>query len=142
VRYKLVGGFRYYNREEVKDTLAYVRMALHPGTIFRCLRVLNGPGRGIGRKRRSDALRDAGRRRNRCSFWDCDWKSLMTKSGVEPVRFGCGWRLAGVSQLIQRHAGLVIREGDGGHLRYVLEGDRLSERAEGRNMPARRAWRG
>jgi len=30
VRYKLVGGISFYNRAEVKDTLAYVRLALHP----------------------------------------------------------------------------------------------------------------
>src|SRR5262249_21809268 len=30
IRYKLVGGFSFYNRAEVKDALAYVRLALHP----------------------------------------------------------------------------------------------------------------
>jgi len=34
LRYKLVGGFSFYNRAEVKDALAYVRLALHPETIF------------------------------------------------------------------------------------------------------------
>jgi DNA helicase II / ATP-dependent DNA helicase PcrA len=30
IRYKLVGGFSFYNRAEVKDALAYVRLAFHP----------------------------------------------------------------------------------------------------------------
>ncbi len=35
LRYKLVGGFSFYNRAEVKDTLAYVRLVMHRMTTFR-----------------------------------------------------------------------------------------------------------
>src|SRR5437899_1252854 len=59
VRYKLVGGFSFYNRAEVKDTLAYVRLALHPEDDISLLRVLNVPARGIG-KTTVEALRDVG----------------------------------------------------------------------------------
>ena len=50
IRYKLVGGFSFYNRAEVKDALAYVRLALHPEDDASLLRVLTRPtGRaGIG----------------------------------------------------------------------------------------------
>ncbi len=58
VRYKLVGGFSFYNRAEVKDTLAYVRLAMHPDDDISLLRVLNVPPRGIG-KTTLDSLRDA-----------------------------------------------------------------------------------
>ena len=49
VRYKLVGGFSFYNRAEVKDALAYVRLAMHPDDDVSLLRVLNVPPRGIGK---------------------------------------------------------------------------------------------
>src|SRR5499425_1284688 len=49
IRYRLVGGFSFYNRAEVKDALAYVRLALHPEDDISLLRVLNVPPRGIGK---------------------------------------------------------------------------------------------
>jgi len=60
LRYKLVGGFSFYNRAEVKDALAYVRLAMHPEDDISLLRVLNVPPRGIG-KTTVDALREAAR---------------------------------------------------------------------------------
>ncbi|HYL86482.1 MAG TPA: UvrD-helicase domain-containing protein [Candidatus Angelobacter sp.] len=57
LRYKLVGGFSFYNRAEVKDALAYVRLAMHPEDDVSLLRVLNLPPRGIG-KTTVDALRE------------------------------------------------------------------------------------
>src|SRR6202045_1053077 len=60
LRYKLVGGFSFYNRAEVKDALAYVRLAMHPEDDISFLRVLNVPPRGIG-KTTVDALQAAAR---------------------------------------------------------------------------------
>src|ERR1700731_2350732 len=60
LRYQLVGGFSFYNRAEVKDTLAYVRLAMHPDDDVSLLRVLNVPPRGIG-KTTVDALQAAAR---------------------------------------------------------------------------------
>jgi len=60
LRYKLVGGFSFYSRAEVKDALAYVRLAMHPEDDISLLRVLNVPPRGIG-KTTVDALRETAR---------------------------------------------------------------------------------
>jgi DNA helicase II / ATP-dependent DNA helicase PcrA len=60
LRYKLVGGFSFYNRAEVKDALAYVRLVMHPEDDISLLRVLNVPPRGIG-KTTVDALRESAR---------------------------------------------------------------------------------
>jgi len=60
LRYKLVGGFSFYNRAEVKDALAYVRLAMHPEDDVSLLRVLNVPPRGIG-KTTVDALQTTAR---------------------------------------------------------------------------------
>lgn len=75
IRYKLVGGFSFYNRAEVKDALAYVRLALHPEDDISLLRVLNVPARGIG-KTTVDALREIADR-ERLSLWDAI-ESLLT----------------------------------------------------------------
>ena len=60
LRYQLVGGFSFYNRAEVKDALAYVRLAMHPEDDISLLRVLNVPPRGIG-KTTLDSLREMAR---------------------------------------------------------------------------------
>jgi DNA helicase II / ATP-dependent DNA helicase PcrA len=75
LRYKLVGGFSFYNRAEVKDTLAYVRLALHPEDDISLLRVLNVPARGIG-KTTLDTLREIADRES-LSLWEAI-ESLMT----------------------------------------------------------------
>lgn len=87
IRYKLVGGFSFYNRAEVKDALAYVRLTLHPEDDISLLRVLNVPARGIG-KTTVDALREIADR-EKLSLWD-SIESLMTSPAstraVAPLR--------------------------------------------------------
>src|SRR5437773_418465 len=87
LRYKLVGGFSFYNRAEVKDALAYIRLALHPEDDISLLRVLNVPPRGIG-KTTVDALRQAAVADN-SSLWDAIAKFVSGDSGgraVTPLR--------------------------------------------------------
>jgi len=49
LRYRIVGGFSFYQRAEVKDALAYIRLLTHPEDDVALLRVLNVPPRGIGK---------------------------------------------------------------------------------------------
>ncbi len=48
VPYQLIGGTRFYDRREVKDALAYLRVAVNPGDAVSLLRALNTPKRGVG----------------------------------------------------------------------------------------------
>ncbi|MGB2695231.1 MAG: UvrD-helicase domain-containing protein, partial [Dehalococcoidia bacterium] len=50
IRYRLVGGTRFYERREVKDLLAYVRLIYNPFDRISFDRVVNVPPRGIGAK--------------------------------------------------------------------------------------------
>ena len=46
--YKVVGGVRFYERREVRDALAYMRVLANPTDAVSLLRILNTPRRGIG----------------------------------------------------------------------------------------------
>jgi DNA helicase-2/ATP-dependent DNA helicase PcrA len=47
--YKVVGGVRFYERKEIKDALAYMRLVINPHDDVSLRRVINVPARGIGK---------------------------------------------------------------------------------------------
>ena len=64
--YKVVGGTRFYERREVKDALAYLRVLANPDDTVNLRRILNVPKRGIGD--RAEAVIGALAERERISF--------------------------------------------------------------------------
>lgn len=57
VRYQIVGGTRFYERKEIKDALAYLRLIANPYDSVSLSRVLNWPGRGIGQRSEEELFR-------------------------------------------------------------------------------------
>jgi DNA helicase II / ATP-dependent DNA helicase PcrA len=49
IPYKVIGGVRFYERKEIKDTLAFLRLVLNPHDDVSLRRVINVPPRGIGK---------------------------------------------------------------------------------------------
>jgi DNA helicase II / ATP-dependent DNA helicase PcrA len=47
--YKIIGGVRFYERKEVKDALAYMRLVINPHDDVSLRRVINVPARGVGK---------------------------------------------------------------------------------------------
>ncbi|MFJ8858271.1 DNA helicase PcrA [Streptomyces sp. NPDC102451] len=64
--YKVVGGVRFYERKEVRDVLAYLRVLSNPEDTVPLRRILNVPKRGIGD--RAEAMIDALSMREKISF--------------------------------------------------------------------------
>ena len=68
IPYKLVGSVSFYRRKEVRDALAYLRLALNRADDVSLTRILNEPPRGIGQVTRSRILRLASD--ETISVWD------------------------------------------------------------------------
>ena len=68
IPYRVVGGVRFYDRAEVKDVLAYLRLVHNPDDDVSLLRVINVPARGIGKSTIDRVLDDAARAGS--STWD------------------------------------------------------------------------
>ncbi|HEY0566067.1 MAG TPA: UvrD-helicase domain-containing protein [Terriglobales bacterium] len=49
IQYKVVGGFSFYERAEIKDMISYVKLVQNPDDFAAMQRVINVPARGIGR---------------------------------------------------------------------------------------------
>src|SRR4051794_28682013 len=81
--YKVVGGVRFYERREVRDALAYLRVLANPADAVSLRRIVNVPKRGIGE--RAEACLDAYAERERTTFWEAlrhceDVPGLATRS--------------------------------------------------------------
>jgi DNA helicase-2/ATP-dependent DNA helicase PcrA len=50
VPYRVIGGVRFYDRKEIKDIMAYIRLIYQPEDVTSFLRIVNVPGRGVGAK--------------------------------------------------------------------------------------------
>lgn len=68
LRYNLVGGFSFYERAEVKDIIAYLKLALNPDDSIALQRVINTPPRGLGKTTLDEVDRQA--KTLSCSHWE------------------------------------------------------------------------
>ncbi|MFY9914479.1 MAG: 3'-5' exonuclease, partial [Nocardioidaceae bacterium] len=66
--YKVVGGVRFYERREVRDALAYLRLLVNPDDTVSLRRILNVPKRGIGD--RAEACVEVLSQRTGTSYWE------------------------------------------------------------------------
>ncbi len=100
--YKVYGGLRFFERAEIKNALAYLRLLENPRDDNSFLRAVNFPPRGIG-MRSLELLQDAAKA-NGCSLSDAV-SSLSGKAGTNIGAF-----LAGIEVLRERTQGLSLRE--------------------------------
>jgi DNA helicase II / ATP-dependent DNA helicase PcrA len=89
--YKVVGGVRFYERKEVRDALAYLRVIANPADDVSLRRILNVPKRGIGD--RAEAMLDVAAAQRRVPLGDvladaADLPGIATRSATSIVNFG------------------------------------------------------
>jgi len=66
--YRVVGGVRFYERKEIKDALAYVRVLVNPRDAVSLRRIINEPKRGIGERAEASIQRLA--TMHDISYWE------------------------------------------------------------------------
>jgi len=127
-RYRLVGGFSFYSRAEVKDALAYVRLAMHPDDDISLLRILNVPPRGIG-KTTVDSLRDTARQ-DGSSLWSAITKLISGATAGRAVA-----PLRAFQDLMARLQAALSTKEPAELLRFVLDETGYMEMLRDRNTP-------
>ncbi len=89
-KYNIVGGFSFYQRSEIKDTVAYLKLAVSNTDSVSLMRVINTPARGIGRTTVEQIEKFA--RERGLSMWEAvgsiiDDQALSTRSQSSLVVF-------------------------------------------------------
>ena len=100
--YKVYGGLRFFERAEIKNALAYLRLLENPRDDTSFLRAVNFPPRGIG-MRSLEQLQDVARTAG-CALSDAV-SGLGGKAGTNIGAF-----LAGIDVLRERTSGMTLRD--------------------------------
>ena len=102
--YRVVGGTRFYERREVKDALAYLRLVANPNADEAFLRIVNVPRRGIGDASVARLAEHASRR-------GISLLAAAEHGGeLDGIRGSAARALPELSAFIRKHAALADRD--------------------------------
>ncbi len=77
IEYNIVGGFSFYERAEVKDVIAYLKLVMNPSDDIALLRVINTPTRGLGKTSLDELQKHAK------SNGDCLWVTIASITALD-----------------------------------------------------------
>jgi len=129
ISYRLVGGFSFYARAEIKDALAYARLANNLSDDAAFARIVNTPPRGIGDTTQGALAESA--RQNRLSMWEALEHELFQKRLPARARSA----LEGFHALIKELVGDRQGQRLGEFFKHILERSRYLELLKQENQP-------
>ena len=132
IPYRVYGGLRFFERAEVKDALAYLRLVHSPLDDAAFERVVNVPARGIGERTVAN-LREAARAAG-LSLWECAHQQLAGGSLKGRARNALGVFVELVANLRRQHEETDL----GGIMHRIVQQTELIEHYRARE-PAERA---
>ena len=109
VPYKIVGGTRFFDRTEIRDVMAYLKVIVNPADDISTKRIINRPRRGIGSK--SVAYMEEKARAGATSFYD----AILAAEHDEALQMRTRAALSSFTDFIEEARGYV------GDLRDVVE---------------------
>jgi len=88
IQYQIVRGVQFYNRKEIRDMLAYLKVLVNPADELSLLRIINTPARGIGKTTISRLLAQA--RRDNISLYEavCRFERVDSLANAAKTRLG------------------------------------------------------
>ncbi len=135
IPYRVVGGVRFYERREVRDLLAYLRVIHNPADEASLLRIINVPGRGIG-SRTVERLQELARMKD-LSLWEaCQLAAAGEADSISGRAATAIGLFVDVIESLRVHAQGPLGElferllEEVGYLQYLGEGDDSEERTE------------
>jgi DNA helicase-2/ATP-dependent DNA helicase PcrA len=96
IAYRIYGGLSFYQRKEVKDFIAYLRIIVNPNDEEALKRIINYPVRGIGKTTIDKAILYANE--NNVSFWE----AITTYVGKIEIKGGTLEAIGGFTTMIKR----------------------------------------
>ena len=106
IPYKIVGGTRFYDRKEIKDIIAYLRLVAYPHDEVSLKRVINVPARGIGKKAMETLEAEA-----RGKTWEEVLQDLPSVKGLTPrVQKSLGAFYAWLTKLRKKQNEMTVHE--------------------------------
>ncbi|AMA08334.1 DNA helicase PcrA [Picosynechococcus sp. PCC 73109] len=115
IPYQVVGGFKFYDRKEIKDALAYLKAIANPADTLSLMRVINTPKRGIG-KTTVDKLNHAAQELG-CPLWEI----LSDETSVATIAGRAARKINEFTGLIQEMQGKMATMRGADILDYVME---------------------
>ncbi|ANV83365.1 ATP-dependent DNA helicase PcrA [Picosynechococcus sp. PCC 7003] len=115
IPYQVVGGFKFYDRKEIKDALAYLKAIANPADTISLMRVINTPKRGIG-KTTVDKLNHAAQELG-CPLWEI----LSDETSVATIAGRAARKINEFTGLIQEMQGKMATMRGADILDYVME---------------------
>ena len=129
ISYRLVGGFSFYSRAEIKDALAYARLANNLSDDAAFGRIVNTPPRGIG-DTTLGALADSARQ-SRLSLWEGLEHELFQKRLPTRALSALGSFHALMKELVDDRQRLLLGE----FFKRILDGTHYFELLKQENQP-------
>ena len=128
-KYLVVGGFSFYQRSEIKDAVAYLKLAVSNRDSVSLLRVINTPARGIGRTTVDQV--EAFTREHDLSLWDA--VSRMIDQQLFPARAQSA--LVAFRTMIQELSLRVMSEPLPDAIRFMLDSTGYGKMLEREGTP-------
>lgn len=95
--YKIIGGFRFYERKEIKDILSYLKLLMNPADVVAFRRSISIPSRGVGKVSLQKLVAQAGQEQQSIGFWLMNAMEIpvkgKAKKGVEEFQELLRWGL-------------------------------------------------
>ena len=122
-KYNVVGGFSFYQRAEIKDVVAYLKLTASTADSVSLMRIINTPARGIGRTTVEQLEKFA--REQGLNLWDAIERSLsgtrVAAGSLDPLSTRSQSALVGFRNMIQEMSLVAMRSPIPDLIKFILE---------------------